>query len=153
MDRATVIQVVYAGGNNLNGIGYRDGAPVITRAVTDHHLLPYVHAQHGEAVLTESGWYHVNDSGAWSQADDLYDCGQFVRSFEDSDFTYEPEDLQHLLDFWMYLAGKRVEQNSIVEAACWYAAAEGLAWVSDLGGTAAKAHTALRSLDAKLAEA
>jgi len=147
-------QLIYAGGNNNYGIGYdKDGAPVITRRVTDHHLLPYVHAQHGETVLTEEGWYHINDNSKWSKDDDLDDCGTFMRSFDDSDLTYEAEDVQHLLDFWMYLAGKRVEQNAIIEAACWYGAVESLAWVENLGGTATKAHTALRSLDSKLVEA
>ena len=131
---------VYPDGNTL-GIGYDNstGAPVIITATTPRRLIGVAFAQVGEAVSTQSGWYHVNDSGKWSQEDDLNDCGQFVRTFEPDDFTYVPETPAHLVDDWAHTArvwADRGGDDNKLHAAELYAVAAQLAWTVNAGDAA-----------------
>lgn len=129
------------------GYDYDTNAPVIITETTPKRLIGVVFAQHGEAVLTADGWYHVNDSSAWSQEDDDSDCGQFTRVLDPdvlgSDFVFVFETPEHLLNEWINTAtiwAAKGDANNLLQAALLYSVAEQLAWVVNCGPRAQLAH-------------
>jgi hypothetical protein len=143
----TLQQLVYADSSTI-GIGYIDGAPVVTGSPDSVRHISVAYAQIGEAVLTRDGWYHVNDSGLWSQEESDSDCGQFAREYDTANMETITEDAAHLVRLWMDTAKHWKARGHYADATLLYKVAEELSHVESFPVFAEAAQAELRKLDA-----